>query len=144
MKKIKKKKRSIFKNNIHLYIPPFMWAGFIYFLSSLTFSSQGGIPGLDKVVHFAEYFILTLLFYRMYFSELGLKKFTVGYLAVITSFIFSLTDEFHQTFVPTREVSLYDILFDTIGASAAIFAIWKLLPKAPKKLLTWAKKLGLI
>jgi VanZ family protein len=139
-----KMKKLISKRMSNFFLPPFIWAGFIFILSSMKFSSQGGIPGLDKVAHFIEYFVLTILVYRLLFSGLKVEKNFSGYFTYLLVFIFSVTDEFHQSFVPTREVSLFDILSDTIGATAAIFSLWKLLPKVPKRLFSWARKLDLI
>lgn len=136
-------KRSSYKK-VHFIIPVVLWSAFIFYLSSLQFKDQGNIPGLDKIVHFIEYFVLSMLVYRMIFGGIRIEKKMAGYFTLSAIIIFAVSDEFHQSFVPTREVSLFDILSDTIGATAAIFFIWKLLPKVPKKLFSLAKKSDLI
>jgi len=51
-------------------------------------------------------------------------------LAGSCAFIFGILDEFHQSFVPGRIVSLVDILLDAIGIILVLFIVkkymWKL------------------
>jgi VanZ family protein len=39
----------------------------------------------------------------------------------------------HQTFVPTREGTLRDVIIDGIGAALAWYTLARLLPKAPRR-----------
>jgi len=64
-----------------------------------------------------------------------------GYISVFLASFYGITDEFHQSFTPGRDPTFRDIIFDTIGATLAIYFIWKLLPKMPEKVRLWAKKL---
>ena len=59
---------------------------------------------------------------------------SAGVYAVCFSVFYGLTDEFHQGFTPGREPKIRDVGFDTIGAGFAIYFIWKLLPRVPKRL----------
>lgn len=38
--------------------------------------------------------------------------------------IYSLTDEFHQSFIPSRTASIYDSMIDSAGALIALTIIW--------------------
>lgn len=51
-----------------------------------------------------------------------LRPFIVYFLAWLTTILYSVTDEFHQSYVPGRNPSIWDILvFDNFGA---IFGLW--------------------
>ena len=40
--------------------------------------------------------------------------------------IFSVTDEFHQSFVPGRDASIWDVLADDVGGFlAAVMLFWR-------------------
>ena len=40
--------------------------------------------------------------------------------------LYAASDEFHQTFVPSREGCLRDVGIDTCGAAAGLLALWAL------------------
>jgi hypothetical protein len=88
-----------------------------------------------KTLHVMEYAMLFLLYVR------ALKNFVAAFLLTI---LYAISDEVHQTFVPTREGKVRDVIIDAIGASLAWYSLKQLLPKAPKKLLRWAKHWQLI
>lgn len=116
-----------------LWLPVFLWCGFIFYLSSLSIKPPTGTwldIVLPYITHLGEYGVLFTLVWRasknLYFSII----FIIGY---------AFSDEIHQAFVPTRTPDLIDIVTDIIGMALAWLTIWKWLPKAPKKLLDWAK-----
>lgn len=117
------------KKRILKWLPAFAVMGFIFFLSSLTgqvINSNGlGNETLHINGHFFMYTLLQLALYK----ALGNNK-----KAFFIAFIYSLTDEFHQTFVPGRNAGLFDILVDNLGILLGSFVIWKLYPLLPKKL----------
>jgi VanZ family protein len=39
-------------------------------------------------------------------------------------FLYAASDEFHQRFVPTRTPLVSDVLIDTCGGAAGLFAVW--------------------
>lgn len=78
-------------------------------------------------VHFLLYFLLCFAFY---IPTKSIKK------SIFLSFLYSITDEAHQMFVPQRTAELFDIFMDTVGASCAGILIWKFyrtLSKRPNK-----------
>ena len=47
-------------------------------------------------------------------------------LSVALCALYAATDEFHQSFVPTREARVHDVIIDTIGATAGMLLLWLL------------------
>ncbi len=76
---------------------------------------------LRKLGHFTEYAILALLAARAFRTStnqiLRDRWFWVSLIFVI---VYSLSDEFHQSFVPTRTASIYDSMIDTFGGLAML------------------------
>ena len=77
-----------------------------------------------KCAHFGEYFIFFLLLYRG--IHYGRKGFYWGWglLAWAIAAIYSLSDEFHQSFVESRGASIWDSLLDSSGALVALLVVY--------------------
>jgi VanZ family protein len=79
---------------------------------------------LRKAGHFSEYAILALLAgraFRTSTSELFRQRwFWISLLLVIA---YALSDEFHQSFVPSRTASIYDSMIDSAGGLTALFLV---------------------
>lgn len=127
------------KKFLSLWFPVILWCGLIFFLSSLPALPPTGNLFFDLILpnlaHLAEFGILFALILR------ATRSVSVSFFLAI---IYAFSDEFHQVFVPTRTPDVIDILVDIIGMTLAWIVIWKLLPKAPKKLLNWAKNWQII
>ncbi len=81
-----------------------------------------------KTAHFTEYAIFALLAARAFLGsshDVLRRHWLLAALALIT--LYSLSDEFHQSFVPTRTASIYDSMIDTIGGFVALIsiALWR-------------------
>jgi len=80
---------------------------------------------LRKAGHFSEYAILALLSARAFRASsrelLRQRWFWVSLLLVVA---YALSDEFHQSFVPTRTASIYDSMIDSGGGLAALIFVW--------------------
>ena len=105
------------------WLPVFLWAGVIFFFSSLPVQRATEIYVTDFVVkkfaHISEYAILFALTFRA--VE---KKFQVAYIITVA---YAVTDELHQLFVPGRTAQISDILiFDLAGINIAAYCLWKL------------------
>jgi VanZ family protein len=76
---------------------------------------------IRKAGHLTEYAILALLAARAFRTSsrelLRARWFWVSLLFVIA---YSLSDEFHQSFVPSRTASIYDSMIDTLGGLTAL------------------------
>ena len=128
------------------YGPLVIWATFIFIASSslLSASHTGAVVGpllhwlfprasearlatihffIRKAAHFTEYAILALLAARAFRTSsrqmLRTRWFWVSLLFVVA---YSLSDEFHQSFVPSRTASIYDSMIDSAGGLTAL--VW--------------------
>lgn len=80
-------------------------------------------PGFDKIMHFVEYFILGYLISRALYvvhpSSFAFRN--VPCTAVAIGVLYGISDEWHQSFVPGRDASIFDLLFDALGVFMAVF-----------------------
>ena len=75
-----------------------------------------------KGAHFSIYAILGIFIFLLVKEyNFSMKKCIVT--AIIASFIYACSDEFHQTFVSGRSGELRDILIDTAGATVGCMII---------------------
>ncbi|MDP1853521.1 MAG: VanZ family protein [Candidatus Omnitrophota bacterium] len=99
------------------WLPFFIYAGFIFYLSSLPVRANLDVPNLDKVFHIGEYIVFGLFFSRAMqksFPQTSLAKYYFWVISI--AFCYGFSDELHQLFVPNREFSLFDVLADIFGA----------------------------
>ena len=110
------RKSSLCKTNLSL---AFIWLAMIWILSSIPSSSLPSVKifSFDKLSHFGVYFILGLLVNR-WFREKGYSRRTI---TLIYTFIVlnAALDEWHQSLIPGRSVSLWDLLANFAGILAA-------------------------
>ena len=106
---------------LKLWVPAFLWLGLIFFLSSIPQLTTGlGIWDLilRKIAHMSEYFILVFFLYRAFRGSFNLTAFYLIFWSFSLSFLYAVSDEIHQAFVPHRSSSLLDIFIDTAGIIA--------------------------
>lgn len=106
-------------NKLKNWFLVFLWAGFIFFLSSQP-ELQSGLPSqwdfiLRKLAHITEYAILTWLLLRA-LRQHALNKKTALVLAACLAILYAVSDEYHQTFVFGRQGVWRDVLIDGLGA----------------------------
>ena len=140
------KKAIITSKIFRFWFPVAIWAAVIFVLSAKPLPTTSEFYWKDFVVkktaHLIEYAVFgTLVFRALINSGVSRKKAAIW--SILISILYSLSDEFHQSFTPGREPRIRDVIFDTIGAGLAVYALWKLLAKAPKRLRSWAEKLQL-
>jgi len=74
-----------------------------------------------KLAHLTEYAIMGFLAARAFstssYGPLRHHWFLVALLLIV---IYSLLDEYHQSFVPSRTASIYDSMIDSVGGLAAL------------------------
>ena len=99
-------------------VPMFVVMGTIFFLSH-----QPGnelklpvFPGADKVAHFIAYGVLasTVIFAHKKKSLIK-EPFRVAMTTILVPLFYGISDEFHQSFIPSRDPSVGDIVADTLG-----------------------------
>ena len=131
-----------------IWVITLTWAGNVTFLSTASFG--GSVTGwlleqifsslhihlahptfvivhflIRKLAHLTEYAILSLFLYFSFNPRdpEGWHK-RSAFAAVIIAGLFSLTDEYHQSFVPGRTASIKDCGLDTLGALLAILLLY--------------------
>lgn len=113
---------------LRLWLPILIWAGLIFFGSSLPavrVSPDGLIDFLShKMVHLVEYSVFYVLLYRALVEGhlvVHRGKVVASFLA---TFIFALSDEYHQSFIPGRSARGRDTVIDLLGSLLGVF-LWK-------------------
>lgn len=100
--------------------PALCWAALIFTLSSMSGlpAPPGGLT--DKHAHLVTYGVLTaLIVWGLTDRAPTRTTWGVALLAVVLATLYGASDEFHQSFVPNREVSALDLAADAVGAIAA-------------------------
>lgn len=90
------------------------------------------IAGIQAVIrkggHITEYGVLCLLFWRaIYRPTLANRRpwdRRAAWVAWGLAFLYACSDEYHQSFVASRDGSPRDVGFDMVGASAALLVLW--------------------
>lgn len=78
------------------------------------------LPGYTRVIaHFSEYALLAALWLWALLPVLGRRALLA---AAAISFLYALSDEYHQSFVPGRDADPFDVLVDSLGIAAALLA----------------------
>ena len=77
---------------------------------------------IRKFAHWFEYFVLAVLLYRALYAESGGRS-SVRPAAMTMAFalVWAITDEFHQSLVPSRTASPVDVMIDGFGALCGTF-----------------------
>jgi VanZ family protein len=82
---------------------------------------------IRKCAHLTEYAILALLLWRaLHVSKNKLPAWSwpkVGGTLLLV-FLYAATDEFHQSFVPTRTARVSDVFIDTAGGAIGLLVLW--------------------
>lgn len=127
------------------WLPVFLWAALIFVFSTDIFSSANTAGAFEPILqqlfpqlpvdyierlhavfrklgHFTEYFVLGGLLWRAlrYHDAAGSRSRRLALSIAITA-IYAISDEWHQSFVPSRTASLIDVLIDTFSG---ICGIW--------------------
>lgn len=85
-----------------------------------------------KTAHVTEYAILALLLFRALQKNRSRQgddanssfPWRAAALAFGITVLYAITDEFHQTFVPSRQGHVQDVLIDSCGAAAGLLVLW--------------------
>jgi len=102
------------------WAPVLLWATLIFVLSSMSTlpAPPGGLT--DKHAHFGTYGVLAaLLVWAITDRRPSRTTWAVAAAAVALAALYGASDEWHQSFVPGREVSGLDLAADTGGAALA-------------------------
>lgn len=110
----------MFKGLIRSYVPAIIWAVLILIVSSIPGLSPPGLGFTiaDKIVHFAEYFILGLLTARAV-STFYKEPLRIFWLSSALTSGYGILDELHQLLVPGRTTEGLDMVADILGSILA-------------------------
>jgi len=121
--------KTKFLKLLQIWLPLFLWMLIIFLFSSRPTIQASTFDPVDfvikKTAHLTEYaFLLVLLFRAIYLTFTDrLNRGKVENLAVFFSFIYAVSDEWHQSFISGRTATLRDILIDFIGIMIGLTAI---------------------
>lgn len=104
------------------YIPGVLLLAMIFRTSSIDGEGMSWlVPPFDKFIHCGTFTTLTV-FFGLWFSNARWEKnrFVVALYCVGLCLLAGVLDEYHQSFVPGRSVSVGDILADVIGGVCGI------------------------
>lgn len=96
---------------------------------SSLFKSIKLFPNSDKLGHFILFGILTLSINLAF----QFKSYRRVYLGTLIVSIFVLIEEATQYFIPTRTMSIIDLIADGVGITLATIITWKLENRAKRK-----------
>lgn len=103
---------------LDLWLPPLLLMGAIFFVSDQP-SLNSGLGAIDligrKLIHFAEYALLTFLWWRALVTVTSPGR--AALFAFLLASGYAATDEYHQTFVEGRHGSPVDWAIDSAGAA---------------------------
>ena len=103
---------------LRLWLPVIAWAAVIFYLSAVPDLKTGFEFDfiLRKISHVVEYLIFVFFLYRAFAGSFdGIAAARLFIYPSAISFLYSITDELHQSFVPGRSCSFRDVLIDTIA-----------------------------
>lgn len=115
----------------------FVWMGLIFGFSEIPSLATPFESGYDftfkKVAHLVEYGVLTCLLFSALDSHIKRKAYVVV-IAMVAAILFAFSDEWHQTFVPGRRGSLWDVGIDALGVAAVALwlTVWERKPQPVK------------
>jgi len=113
------------KQIVLLWLPALLVMLAIFLVSAQPSSNLPNFAWADRVIkkggHMVGYAFLAVLYWRV----LGFRP-EKRWLAWCFSVLYAVTDEFHQSFVPGRFPSVWDVLvFDNLGALVSLW-LWSL------------------
>lgn len=117
-------------------VPVILVMGTIFFLSHQSGDSLHlpAIPGVDKIAHMTAYAGLALSFLWLFHKRAVKDHRRTAILTVLFCVLYGISDEFHQSFIPLRSVSVLDLLADGLGA-ALVTAVWLRFPALQQRLI---------
>ncbi|MFH1201272.1 MAG: VanZ family protein [Candidatus Omnitrophota bacterium] len=113
------------------WLPVIIYAALIFYVSSIP---RPEIPikiiNIDKVLHILEYLLFGFLIKRaLSANRLSLDFKRLSALTMLLCLLYGLSDEYHQFFIPGRQMSVLDAYSDAIGGLLGSFFHSPLLTK---------------
>jgi len=138
---------------LRYWLPVMLWMGFIFGMSTKAGAPNNTsriigpivrwlVPGISdeavgrvvfgvrKTAHVTEYALLAALCWRArrqpVRGDFRPWRWTDATFALAVAAVFAASDEWHQTFVPSRQGSAWDVLLDSAGAALGLIVLWRL------------------
>jgi VanZ family protein len=87
-------------------------------------SSMSDVPGAryfwDKLLHTVGYAGLGVLALRAFHGGFERPRGAATFYAGLTVILWGISDEFHQSFVPGRDATAWDVVADAVGFAVAV------------------------
>lgn len=112
--------KRIWDNRVVRWAAPLLWMALIFFLSAQSTlpNLAPDVPHLEEVGgHLAVYGVLALLWERA-LRGAGVRH--AAWWALAITLAYGASDEFHQSFVPGRTMTMIDWIVDLLGAGLAL------------------------
>lgn len=111
------------KSHFSKWLPALLMMLIIFLFSARPGSELPVFDRIDAIIkkggHVIGYGVLAYSYWR----ALDFKK-AKGWIVWLLAVLYALTDEFHQSFVPGRHASLWDVLiFDNFGALISLWLV---------------------
>jgi len=120
---------------IRYWFPAILYSGIIFRVSSIA-DVTIPLPELqfDKFLHILVYLPFGFLVARgIDGSRPSISPKSLWMLVVLAAFLYGLSDEYHQSFVPGRNFGIFDLMADTIGGAIGGFIFLLLGRKVKEK-----------
>ena len=111
--------RLLEKRRIISIIFTILIASEIFFFSSLSGPPGARFPIISIAYHFIVFFLFAFFFLAS-IKNRGKIKLKYLIITIITSVLYALSDEFHQSFISGRDAGIKDILTDSAGIFSSI------------------------
>ncbi len=112
--------------NIRRWLPLIVWIVMIFGMSSIPGLSSDDVrlpTGFDKIVHFIEYAVFAMLYYRG-LSYGGVRiRWSIVIIVITSGTAVAALDEMYQSYIPRRDSSFFDLVMDSAGVVAGTLAV---------------------
>jgi len=112
------------------WVPAALWAAVLFVLSAQRqLPGAGFLPINDKVAHFLAYVVLGA---ALAWGRRGTRSRSTGWMAgalsslpvlLVLGALFAASDEWHQSFVPGRDPSVWDFAADLLGIVVGLWVV---------------------
>jgi VanZ family protein len=148
-------------NHARFTMPVLMWMGFIFYMSGGVGSAENTSPVLNsilrkllpglanqlspalvyridfnirKTAHVTEYTIMAILAFRAVHRGNPTFRHYQAFLPPVIAIAYAATDEWHQSFIPSRWGAASDVVFDALGALLGTsLCLWHLLLESKQR-----------
>ena len=107
------------------FVPSIIWMSVIFYFSSRQTTGIGGTNETNRFLILKSFHLIEYAFLACLLSLAIFKKKWV----VLTAYLYAISDEIHQSFVPGRTSRFQDTLIDLIGILIGVFIFHKIFSK---------------